>query len=287
MTETRDDWSDWVGRSQSEADVIASAPLNGLNALLDRDSRVGSGEDVRPCAHWLYFLPFTRQSEMGEDGHPRRGGFLPPIDLPRRMWAGSRLEFPGVLRTGDVATRTSTILSVSPKVGRSGRMVFVTVRHEVAGPCGVAVREDQDIVYREPAPAGGGAGDAKSVSAEHTFLAEDRRTIAPTELMLFRFSALTFNGHRIHYDLPYATGVEGYPGLVVHGPLIATLLLDLVLERYPASRLRAFRFRAVSPLFAPEHFEIARAPIAGGKVALRACSRSGATAMAAEADIAN
>jgi 3-methylfumaryl-CoA hydratase len=287
MTANPNEWSDWVGRSQSETDVIASAPLNGLKALLDRGRQIGSGEDVRPCAHWLYFLPFTRQSEMGEDGHPRRGGFLPPIDLPRRMWAGSRIEFPGVLRVGEVATRTSTIVSIAPKAGRSGRMVFVTVRHEVAGPRGVAIREDQDIVYRDAAPTGGGAGGTKPAAVGETFSAQARRTISPTELMLFRFSALTFNGHRIHYDQPYATGVEGYPGLVVHGPLIATLLLDLLLEECPATRVRAFRFRAVAPLFAPDPFEVARAPIAGGKVELRAVSPSGATAMAAEADIAD
>lgn len=235
--------SGWVGRTESAEERIGATPVAMLSALLDRDDPPPrEGDALPPLAHWLHFLPVHRQSELGPDGHARRGGFLPPVPLERRMWAGSRLEFHRALRIGETARRVSTIRSVTVKEGRSGPLVFVTVRHEIAGEAGPAITDEHDIVYRdakgaavaapEPAPA----GEAWS------------REVKPDPVLLFRYSALTHNGHRIHYDHPYAAAVEGYPGLVVHGPLVATLLLDLLRRQRPGADIAAYAFRARRPL---------------------------------------
>ncbi|HUJ00763.1 MAG TPA: MaoC family dehydratase N-terminal domain-containing protein [Usitatibacter sp.] len=245
MSETRDlaDLARWIGRSETRDDTFGAAPLAELSALLDRDDpEPRPGEAIPPLAHWLYFLPTDRQSDLGPDGHARRGGFLPPVPLPRRMWAGSRLEFLRPLAVGTRATRKSTIRDVNVKRGRSGTLVFVTVRHEISDANGLAVADEHDIVYR--GEAGASAAPVPAPGGETW-----RREIHPDPVLLFRYSAVTFNGHRIHYDHPYVTGVEGYPGLVVHGPLIATLLVDLLRRNRPDAALRRFSFRAVRPLF--------------------------------------
>ena len=176
--------------------------------------------------HWLFFLPLAQQSEIGPDGHPRRGGLLPPVPLPRRMGAGSDFAFHQPLLVGDRLTRTSTIVDVSEKSGRAGHLIFVKVRHEIRrnGAADVALTEHHNIVYRD-APGPNDVPPAP-VAAPGEFSWE--RRIKADEVLLFRYSALTFNGHRIHYDRKYVTEVEGYPGLIVHGPLIATLLMDLL-----------------------------------------------------------
>ncbi len=239
--------ADWVGRTQQTDDQLTFAPVRALSATLDRDDPPPKMRDeLAPLGHWLYFLPSERQSGIGTDGHPKRGGFLPPVTLPRRMWAGGRLQFLKPLRLGGSVVRTSRIADVSAKSGRSGDLVFVLVRHEIASPDGIAVVEEQDIVYRDdPAP------DAKPPAPQPARTDEQfSRVLHPDPVLLFRFSALTFNGHRIHYDQPYAQNVEGYPDLVVHGPLIATLLVDLVRREMPEARLATFNFRGVRPLFA-------------------------------------
>ena len=241
------DFSSWIGRSRTEADIASLAPMRGLASLLDRDpEQVKEEQAVPPSACWLYFLPFVRQSEIDRDGHPRRGGFLPPVDLPRRMWAGSRMEIGEALRIGDAIERTSTILDVSEKGGRSGRLIFIAVQHEISGPRGLALRERQDIVYREP-PQDGAA--ATTPSAEDIPAFDLTRTFEPDPVKLFRFSALTFNGHRIHYDRDYARQEEGYRDLVVHGPLVATLLLDLAAEAAADRRLSGFTWRGKRPAY--------------------------------------
>ena len=240
---------DWIGKSETRNDDVTAAPVRGLTATLDRDDPPAQrGMALPPLWHWLYFLPQNGAREIGPDGHPKRGGFLPPVPLPRRMWAGSRLtwERGNPLRVGDAARRVSRIASVAHKAGRSGALVFVTVVHELHNAQGLAVTEEQDIVYRamqqpgEPAP--------KPVAAEPQ--AAWQRELVPDEVLLFRYSALTFNSHRIHYDRPYATNAEGYPGLVVHGPLIATLLLDLLRREAPHAFVRRFEFKALRPSFA-------------------------------------
>jgi 3-methylfumaryl-CoA hydratase len=238
----------WIGRSETARDTITPTPVRALEATLDHPARpVETGMPLPPLWHWLYFLPLHRHSEIGADGHARRGGFMPPVSLPRRMWAGSQFEFHAPLRVGDAVERRSTIVEVALKQGRTGPLVFVKVRHDLHcnGAARPAIVEFHDIVYRDarqptdidpppqPAPIG----------------ATWQREIVPDDVLLFRYSALTFNGHRIHYDRRYVTTVEGYPGLIVHGPLIATLLLDLIRRNAPDTDVASFSFKAVRPTF--------------------------------------
>ena len=256
-------WRDWIGRTERRADLVTPAPLTMLSATLDRDDpEPVAGAEVPPLWHWLYFLPVAPQSQIGPDGHPRRGGFLPPVPQPRRMWAGGRLAFEHPLRVGDEITRVSRIADVSVKEGRSGKLVFVCVRHEISDARGVALTEEHDIVYRSAA----GAADAAAAPQRPPIAGQQAwsRSVAPDAVLLFRYSALTFNGHRIHYDRAYVTEVEGYPGLVVHGPLIATLLLDLLRRQMPDARVAAFDFRAVRPTFDLHPFAVHGKPSADG-----------------------
>jgi 3-methylfumaryl-CoA hydratase len=240
--------TEWIGRTETRRDVVTAAPLVALSSLLDRDDPAPQeGDAAPPLAHWLYFLPVYRQSEAGPDGHSLKGEFLPPVPLPRRMWAGSRLEFLRPFIVGAKVERTSRIANVALKQGRSGPLVFVTVRHEVSDTGGLAITDEHDIVYR-----GEGALAAKSTAAPQG--AVWRREIHPDPVLLFRYSAVTFNSHRIHYDQPYARRVEAYPGLVVHGPLIATLLLDLLRRSVPGVAVTHFRFRALKPLYDTANF---------------------------------
>ncbi|MEJ7137538.1 FAS1-like dehydratase domain-containing protein [Amphibiibacter pelophylacis] len=250
----------WVGRSQTQHDTLTLAPMAALSATLDRDDAPPqAGDALPPLWHWLYFLPMARQSQIGPDGHPLRGGFLPPVPLPRRMWAGGRFEFLRPLRAGQLVSRTSTIESVTHKRGRSGDLVFVLVRHKVADADGVALIEEHDIVYRDAARPGEAPPAPQPARTDGVW----SRDIVPDDVLLFRYSALTFNGHRIHYDRRYVTQVEGYPGLIVHGPLIATLLLDLLRRQWPQATVTAFAFRALQPVFDTETFSVHGAPQAG------------------------
>jgi 3-methylfumaryl-CoA hydratase len=244
------DLSDVTGRERTEDDLLDLFPAHGMAALLDRSPE--GLEEGRPLPrgwHWLYFKPLVRRSNLGEDGHERLGGFLPDPGLPRRMWAGGSLTFTGDLLLGERARRISTIESVEEKSGRSGRLVFVNVRHRVETERGIAVDEVQNLVYRE---AGGGGVAEGPPAPEAAGWSEEFTADAVT---LFRFSALTFNGHRIHYDPPYAVEVEGYPGLVVHGPLLALLLLDGA-GRHGGRPPARFAYRALSPLFEGETFRV-------------------------------
>jgi len=272
----------WVGRTETRTDVIDARPVALLSATLDRDDPAPRRGDVLPPLwHWLYFLPAYRQSEVGPDGHAKRGGFLPPVPLPRRMWAGSRLEWLAPIAIGDEVSRLSRIASVTPKSGRSGALVFVVVRHEYSTAAGLALAEEHDIVYREP-PAPG--ADTPAAKTAPPAIAAWRRRIVPDDVLLFRYSALTFNGHRIHYDRRYVTEVEGYPGLVVHGPLIATLLVDLLRRHRPDVALRRFEFRALAPLFDTAPFEVCGRPeYERSDVLLWAQGGGGALAMQAKA----
>jgi 3-methylfumaryl-CoA hydratase len=240
----------WIGRSETVEDVASPVPLAGLAALLDHDAPPWREGELPPLAHWLYFLGHARQSEIDLDGHPRRGGFLPPITLPRRMWAGSRIAFREAIPVGAAMARRSTITDIKSKLGASGAMIFVIVRHEISVAGTIIIVEEQDIVFRD-APS-------RSPSPPKADLrtAADVRKINPDPVLLFRFSALTFNGHRIHYDRDYAVEVEGYPGLVVHGPLTAMLLMDHHLRAHPRSNIARFEFRAQNPLFDTAPFEL-------------------------------
>jgi 3-methylfumaryl-CoA hydratase len=278
----------WIGRSESTEDVVSKFPVAALAAALDRDDPPPRNGDVLPPLwHWLYFLPVYRQSDAGPDGHMRRGGFLPPVPLPRRMWAGSRVRFRQALRVGDAIRRVSTVADVSHKSGRSGDLVFVVVRHEISAGDGMAITEEHDIVYRDAPRGGGGAveaspGPAGGASPDAPW----QRVVHPDPLLLFRYSALTFNGHRIHYDRSYVTEVEGYPGLVVHGPLLATLMLDLLRRERPEAKVAQFRFRALRPVFDTAPFTVCGAPGPNaGEVALWVRGPDGAHAMDAHATL--
>ena len=253
---------EWVGKVDVRTDLVAYTPVAALAATLDRDDpSPQSGDPLPPLWQWLYFLPIHKQSEIGPDGHPARGGFLPPVPLPRRMFAGGRLQFLRPLRVGGAISRTSCVTDVNLKEGRSGSLVFVKVRHEITDGQGVAVTEEQDIVYRDNPKPGDPAPAPQSAPAAHAWM----REIRPDEVLLFRYSALTFNSHRIHYDRRYVTEVEGYPGLVVHGPLLATLLLDLVRRSCPGAVVSGFSFRAVKPVFDLAPFAVCGEPAGDGK----------------------
>lgn len=277
-------WRAWLGRTEQHSDRIHAAPLDALAATLDRDDPPARpGDEAPPLAHWLFFLTAARQSELGADGHPRRGGFLPPVALPRRMWAGGRLTFQQALRVGDEVTRSSRITAVDAKSGRSGRLAFVTVRHEITGPRGLAITEEHDIVYRDAPQPGAVASAPPTAPTDETFA----RRIEPDAVLLFRYSALTFNGHRIHYDRSYVTESEGYPGLVVHGPLIATLLVDLLRRERPTAVLQRFAFTARSPLFDGQPFDVCGRFDGGERTAvLWARNHEGTLAMQASAELA-
>jgi len=296
----------FVGRTQSIRDAAATGTLAGLAALLDHSSPPWAADELPPLAHWLYFLPRQRQSLLDADGHPKRGDFLPPVTLPRRMWVGSRVRHLAPVPLDALMERRSTIAGITAKSGRTGPMVFITVKHEIVVGDSVAVIEEQDIVYRAaPAPQGNSSGapaapapaaaSVAATSATARASAATRRFVADP-VLLFRFSALTFNAHRIHYDRDYAREVEGYPGLVVHGPLVATLLMDHylrhrrdaigaagVLRRGREQQIMNFSFRAERPLFDSVPFELCLAPNSTG-FDLWAVDPSGAIAVSATVD---
>lgn len=241
-----DDFSSWVGRSEQATDVLEPTRSNALTATFGVVTDFKAGDPVPLLHHWLYFWNVQTPEGLGADGHPAKGGFLPPVPLPRRMWAGGRLRLESPLHFGDKVTKTSTILKVQEKSGKSGSLVFVTVEHKLAVAGVTAIVEEQDLVYREAAAPGSiTLPSGESSDPQCTF----HRTIFPDEVMLFRYSALTMNGHRIHYDLPYARDKEAYPALVVHGPLQATCLLAMA-QRELGKPLTTFEFRGMSPAFA-------------------------------------
>jgi 3-methylfumaryl-CoA hydratase len=275
----------WVGKTESVGARVNAVTANALAATLDRADRFDTGANLPPLWHWTYFWHAAPQAELGPDGHPQRGGFLPPVPLPRRMWAGGRLTFAKPLQVEFDAVRSSQVASVATKHGATGPLVFVTVRHELAQEGQLCITEEHDIVYRG-LPQPGSAAPAPKMAPPDAEAAWSR-TITPDPVLLFRYSALTFNGHRIHYDRSYVTEVEGYPGLIVHGPLIATLLVDLLQRNLPQSRIASFSFRAVGPLFDIEPFTVCGSPDADGHtVRLWARNMRGELAMQAEALLA-
>lgn len=273
----------WVGRSEARDDLIHAGLVNAMAATLDRDESYRAGDPLPLLWHWMFFWAVSPASGIGPDGHPRRGGFLPPVELPRRMWAGGRLTFHAPLPVASDVTRVSTIKDVTAKSGSSGRLAFVTVAHEISANGILAVREEHDIVYRDNPQPGAAPAAPKAAPTD----AQWSRTLHPDPVLLFRYSALTFNGHRIHYDRSYVTEVEGYPGLIVHGPMIATLLMDLLRRELPGREVREFSFRAVSPVFDIDAFSVNGKLNADGKtVQLWAANARGELAMQAEAVLA-
>ncbi len=245
----------WIGRSEQATDLVTPQLVKGLRATLFLDIGKPQAGDAAPfTVHWCLGQPVYPMDQLGPDGHPTRGGFLPPVPLPRRMWAGGELQFVDALKVGDEVTRTSTIGDVTIKQGSTGTLCFVTVSHEITTPRGVAIRDRQDIVYRDvPPPSSAPAAPAKPAAAPPA--AKHRESHLADPVLLFRYSALTFNGHRIHYDRDYVTKVEGYPGLIVHGPMQAALLVEFA-AKLKGSVPKTFSYRGVQPLFDGADFSV-------------------------------
>lgn len=281
MTQAAEDFRNWIGRTASVSDTLAPAQAAAAAAMFDEPAdAVGEGAILPLLWHWFYFLPRAPQETLGDDGHPALGGFMPPVPYPRRMFAGARIRVHAPLRIGRAATREAVIRDVVMKSGRSGQLAFVTVAYRFVQDGALCLEEEQDIVYREPgapvlAPA--------VVPPEAQPAGAWTRTVTPDPRLLFRFSALTFNAHRIHYDREYATRVEGYPGLVVHGPLTAMLLAQLA-RSHDARQIRSFRFRGVAPLFDLAPFHLVALPEADS-VALTAIAPDGAVALDATVEL--
>lgn len=236
---------DWVGKTEQLVDYSYPTPVKALAQTLDYKNFAVDTNGVLPeLWHWLYFLPLVAISEIGEDGHPKRGGFLPPVALERRMWASSTLEFHQDLLIGEKITKTSEITKITEKEGKTGKMVFVTVQHWIRSARGVAVQEEQNIVYL-PMPVSFVQPAPNPVPSDLQW----KEFYPLNPVLLFRFSALTFNSHKIHYHLKYATEVEKYPGLVVHGPLQALLLLEFAKRHNTDKKVARYQFKAVRPLF--------------------------------------
>lgn len=277
-------WRQWLGRKDITTDIITAWPVSALAATLDRDEPIPpAGTPLPALAHWLYFLPRTPQSDLGVDGHAKKGGFLPPIPLPRRMWAGGRIHFLHPLWIGEPVQRTSEIADIQLKRGRTGELIFVTVRHEIRNSGGLALTEEHDIVYR----AMSNTAERPQLGVQPGFEAQWSREVILDPVLLFRFSALTFNSHRIHYDQHYVTAVEAYPGLVVHAPLCATLLMDLLRRHLPDRKVSRFDFRALRPLYAQGGLRIEGAAMdEDASVRLWALDGGGSLVMDAKASFA-
>ncbi|MFH0300822.1 MaoC family dehydratase N-terminal domain-containing protein [Bradyrhizobium sp. 31Argb] len=244
----------WIDRTTEASDIVSAQLVKGLRATLFQEIGEPKTGDAAPfTVHWCLAQPVFPMSQLGPDGHPTRGGFLPPVPLPRRMWAGGELEFLDTLRVGDEPKRTSRISDVSLKSGSTGTLCFVSVQHEVTTQRGLAIRERQDIVYREM------TNTPSAVSAKappSPPVAKHRESHMADPVLLFRYSALTFNGHRIHYDRDYVTKVEGYPGLIFHGPLQAAFIIELAAKLHGGKPPKKFVYRGVQPLFEGSEFSV-------------------------------
>jgi 3-methylfumaryl-CoA hydratase len=275
-----DQYDAWIGKQSSTEALVTAYQADALTATLDRDdSLYKEGDAIPPGWHLFYIREVVKLRDTASDGHPKRGDFLPPIDLPRRMWAGTQATYHKPIHVGETIRNVTTIEAVTPKVGKTGPLVFLKLKHEISGEDGVATTEFQDVVYREEAQPGTVAPEPPPAPAEAVW----KRTIHPSPVLLFRYSALTMNSHRIHYDRTYVTEVEKYPGLLVHGPLTFTLLLDLFRRENSETTLKSFAVRAVSPIYDTHDFTVEGIPGDAGEASLWALNNDGRLAMSAKA----
>ena len=280
MTDNLDHLREWIGRTEEVESQITAPNADILNATFDRDDPpLRDGDPIPPAWHWLYFPERVKLAETGPDGHAARGGFMPPVPLPRRMWATNKQRYHKPLKVGEAIRKVSIVTDVAPKTGRSGALCFVTTRHEIFGEDGLATTEDHTTVYRGPADPNAPSPEPQPAPGSAVW----KRAIHPTPVLLFRYSAVTMNSHRIHYDRDYVTREEGYPGLLVHGPLIASLLLDLFRREMPDATLESFAVRAVSPIYDIHDFTVEGEPAADGTSAkIWALNHEGGLAQSAE-----
>ncbi len=275
-----DQYQAWIGKRSSTNALVTAYQADALTATLDRDDPpYKEGDVIPPGWHLFYIREVVKLRDTAEDGHPKRGDFLPPIDLPRRMWAGTKATYHKPIHVGENISNVTTIESVTPKVGKTGQLVFLKLKNEISGENGIATTELQDVVYREEARPGAAAPEPPPPPGEALW----RRTIHPSSVLLFRYSALTMNSHRIHYDRTYVTEVEKYPGLLVHGPLTFTLLLDLFRRENADKILKSFSVRAVSPIYDTHDFVVEGAPDGDDDATLWALNHEGRLAMSAKA----
>ena len=281
MTELSEVIAGWAPGPTETIETIAAGPAVALSGLLDREPAVTApGDPIPPLWHWFYFLDRPASSELGPDGHPAAGHFMPPIPQRRRMYAGGRASYTGAFRCGDEITRRSELADATVKQGRTGELLFVTVRSVFTSADAVIATEEQDVVYRSGPPAAGGSARPRG-SSEAAGPAPWQIQIVPDPVLLFRFSALTYNAHRIHYDADYATGVEGHPGLVVHGPLLALLCFELPRRHAPRQRVTQLSFRARSPVYVGQRCTVTGGPRDDG-CAMQVTGPDGAVALTAE-----
>jgi 3-methylfumaryl-CoA hydratase len=276
-----DQYESWVGKKETTEALVTSYQADALTATLDRqDPPYKEGDEIPPGWHLFYIREVVRLEDTAPDGHPKRGDFMPPINLPRRMWAGTKATYHKPIHIGEMIRKVTTIDAVTPKVGRTGKLVFLSLKHEIFGESGLSVTELQDVVYREEAKPGTNPVSPPTPPGQAVW----SRDIHPTPVLLFRFSALTMNSHRIHYDHKYVTEVEHYPGLLVHGPLTLTLLMDLFRREMPGTTLRTFNVRAVSPLYDIHDFRVQGCLNEDKRTAqLWAVNHNGGLAMSADA----
>lgn len=263
------DFSNWIGRELITSETLDAMQLTKMAATMDRALSFSKGEKLPAGWHWLFFNQLETQSNIGPDGHPKRGNFLPPVELPRRMWAGSRLHWHAPFIAGHTVTRTARILDVTEKTGKSGAMIFVKVGYTYKDGVSVLLEEEHDIVYRDDPPRDANATPVVAKVPEKIVFEREGahlRKVTPDPVLLFRYSAVTFNGHRIHYDADYVRNVEGYPGLIVHGPLIATFALDFIeFDLAPGRSIEKFSFRMKKPTFDYAPFHLHAGASADGK----------------------
>jgi len=279
------DFDDWIGKGRELHERIDTALPAGMSAVLDRDDPAPRDGDLLPLPwHWMFFRDCTVHSELGTDGLPERGTLMPPVQLPRRMWAASDIKFNSSLRLGETAVKLTEIASITEKRGKSGRLVFVNLCHTILNKAEeVAIVEEQTIVFTEAVKTG--AMPPTRPAPENPSW---RRSLVPDPVLLFRYSALTFNPHRIHYDQRYVIEEEGYPGLIVHGPLIATLMVDLCRRSRPEARIIRFSFRAMAPLFCGNEMVLGAAPSEdGSRARVWAANHEGGLASQGEVTFAN
>ncbi|MGE0747745.1 MAG: MaoC family dehydratase N-terminal domain-containing protein [Rhodospirillales bacterium] len=275
------DYSSWIGRTRTEEGFCRAYPSDMLNATLDRDDApLKNGDAIPPGWHIIYFYELVKLADTGRDGHARLGTFMPPVPAERRMWASTSMTFHRPLKVGEHLKKVTTIRSIESKDGGQGPLTFVTLRNEIFGDGTLATTDDHTTVYRGPADPNAPPPAPRPAPGKAVW----RRTIHPTTVLLFRFSALTMNSHRIHYDLDYVRDVEKYPGLLFHGPLTMVMLLDLFRREKPQAELKTFKVRAVSPLYHTADFTVEGEPAADGRSAkLWAMNPAGALAMQADA----
>lgn len=259
-------YEEWIGKAKDQSDSMAPEQLQRFEALMDRDpSAVSAGKELPPFAHWIYFTPLVKQSDIAENGHAKKGGFLPPVELPIRMWAGGNVKFKKPLKVGGHADRKSTIVKINEKEGASGKLCFVTVRHQISASGSLAIDEEQEIVFRESAEEG--AHPIRTMPMDIDFDWKKTRNLNP--IQLFRFSALTFNSHRIHYDQKFATKQEGYPDLVVHSPFLLVLMMDLFKTKSDGKLIEKIDYKSVGPIYLGEEITITSKDVDNFKAEMR------------------